>query len=700
LSRRRLLAASGGLTVLFASGCSALPRSVPVIPKRPAPTAEDGLAWVRFDGGSPASYTLYLPRVEMGQNIATALKQIACEELGITWAQLRLKLPHTSEIGRVKATVGSDSVKDYWVPLAQACATLRDAVAAGQTRGELRVQERPVQALRSLAAGQQGLELGFVGRSPALEQGEAIVRGLPLYVADVRRPGMVFGRVLRAPATPELPSRPRAFNADAARQVRGFVGLVQDPLLQLGLSEGLGVVATTPAALDAVAQALAVDWAVEGQATQDGLEAMLNVDTRLAQGGLRKRLASDGVDPAAPWTVDLGLEIPLAAHSPIEPRAAVAEWRREGRTDTLQLWVGSQDVFYQRDVMCRRFGLNEEAVVVHGLRVGGAFGGKTLCTVEMEAAVLARAAQAPVKVQWTRAQELRQGFHRPASSHRIRARVANGQLADWWHAFTSGHILFTNAVLPRWLQALTDFVGDDGVARGALLPYRAERQRIEFEPVRLPVFTGPWRGLGAGPNALAIEMAIDECARQAGLDPVAFRLSLATHPRLATVLKAAVAAAPAAPLAVHAARVGRGVACGIYKGSSYAAVVADVSVAPSGQVRVTRLTCAHDCGRVVNPDQVKAQCEGNLVWGLGMVLTDQLGLQDNQIAAASLAEAHIPRMADVPPMRVVLLPSSEAPGGAGETVIVAAPGAIANAIRAATGVRLQRLPVAPGLLRA
>jgi isoquinoline 1-oxidoreductase beta subunit len=254
-------------------------------------------------------------------------------------------------------------------------------------------------------------------------------------------------------------------------------------------------------------------------------------------------------------------------------------------------------------------------------------------------------------------------------------------------------------VLPAWLQRITDFIGDDGVARGATLPYRAQARRAEFDLVRLPVFTGPWRGLGAGPNVFAIESAIDECARKVSADPVRFRLEHAEDPRMARVLARAAEAArwgatpsPSKP----GARRGRGVACGIYKAMSYAAVVAEVAVdTASGRVQVTRMVCAHDCGLVVNPDQVRAQCEGNLVWGLGMVLVERLPVDGSRVTAQNFADSPIPRMADVPPMDIVLVDEGDPPTGAGETAIVASGAAIANAVRDAIGLRVQRLPLAP-----
>jgi isoquinoline 1-oxidoreductase subunit beta len=699
MKRRHWLA--GALTVSVLPGC-ALP-GIPVIPKRPKPTLADAAGWVRFRDDR---YTLFLPRVEMGQNIGTAFQQIACEELGVPWDAVALRLPTTREIGRVRATVGSESVKDFALPLARACATLREAVAAGHREGVIAPREVPLAELRSFGAGTKR----WVGHAAPLAQAEAIVRGAPLYAADVRLPGMLYGRVLRAPVSPELASSPKQADDAAARAVPGFVALVRDPLLLQGRSLGLGLVARTPAALDQAEAALAVQWEIErGEGGEGGFEQAdidraIDVDHRMKDGELRHSLANDRLDHNPPWDVDLRIDIPLAAHAPLEPRCAVAAF--DGRA--LNLWVGSQDVFYQGDVVARRLGLDHTDITVHAQRVGGAFGGKTICTVELEAAVLARALRQPVKVQWTRAQEFQLGFHRPPSSHRLRARVQDGRLVDWWHAFASSHILFTNAALPAWLQAITDVIGDDGVARGAALPYRALRRRTEFDLVRLPVFTGPWRGLGAGPNGLAIESAIDECARHAKIDPVQFRLNhldrATPHDaRLARVLKrvAADAGWPQARAAHPTAQLrGRGVACGIYKAMSYAAVVAEVAVEPaSGALQVTQLWCAHDCGRVIHPDQVRAQCEGNLVWGLGMVISDRLPVAVSRVAATTFADAPMPQLRDVPPMQVSLVDEGEAPSGAGETVIVAAAAAIANAVRDATGHRLQRFPVRADDLR-
>ncbi|MEM8795394.1 MAG: molybdopterin cofactor-binding domain-containing protein [Pseudomonadota bacterium] len=684
MNRRAFLKACGiGLVALIGGGAGVY-SAVPVIPRRPEPDLKVAAGWISYRDGA---YVLTLPRAEMGQNIATAMKQIACTELGAPWDAVSVALHDTARPG-TKPTVGSESVMLFTEPLAQACASLREAVAASLKTGQVDVVSRSRNELKVFQ------KAGLIGHSPVLSQGPEIVTGQPLYAADVDRPGMLFGRVLRAPASTEIPSRPLAWNEQAARAVPGFVAIVEEIGPAIGQAKGLGIVAKRPRALDVIADALSVDWEIAGNNPRADLPQAIDVDTALATGPL-PHISMDGTPEEGSWDVDLRFDIPLAAHGPIEPRAAVADWDGE----TLRLWAGTQDAFYIRDFVSDAFALSPDAVLVNSCRIGGAFGGKTICTVEAEAAALSINVGAPVKVQWTRAQEYALGFHRPPSSHRIKARLNEDRITDWDHAQVSSHIMFTAAVVPIWMQRGTDlFAGDGGVERGMAIPYRLGNARAAYDAIRLPVHTGPWRGLGAGTNALATESALDEAAHMAGHDPVAFRLTHIDDQRLATVLQevARVSDWADAPKSARKddMRIGRGIACGIYKGVSYAATVAEVMVAPDGQVQVTRLWCTHDCGLIVNPDQVKAQCEGNLIWSLGMVLSDTLPVENGRITAEFFSDAPIPRMSNAPGITVKLVETDAPPVGAGETAMVSGPGAIANAVFAATGKRPTAFPLA------
>lgn len=257
MKRRQFLAAAGAgaLTVTLA-GCSL----VPVIPKRPTSTADDALGWIRYENGR---YTLWLPSAEMGQQISAALQGLATAELGVPPAQVHLQLPSTRHIARVRATVGSASVQDFALPLARACATLREALAQGQTTGTLAARDIPASALRSLQPRAGGAQEA----AAAPGQLRAIVTGQPLFAGDTRLPGLLYGRVLRAPVSAEIASRPQAWDEAAARADPACVAVVQHPrLLQVG-SLGLGIVARRPSALDRIEAALAVQWQVdEGRA--------------------------------------------------------------------------------------------------------------------------------------------------------------------------------------------------------------------------------------------------------------------------------------------------------------------------------------------------------------------------------------------------------------------------------------------------
>lgn len=732
LSRRSLLALGGGITVGYLlPGCTLLPP----IPKRPAPTLADAQGWVQLT--PEGRFVLWSPRAEMGQNVLGGLRRIAALELGIDDEAVELRVPGSDDIARAKGTVGSDSMRELLLPLASACADLREAVltraaarlqtgvehlrltpdAVLATHGgrvalrdlaqpplQRAAQERPGGALRAIKAikAPGSPHTGPVPRPPAEPQHLALVTGAPLFAADVRLPGALHAAVLRPPWRRELGPTLEGWDHDAVRAVPGFVAQFTLPEL-----DGPVLVARHPHALHSMRRAAAVRWKPP-PGTPDP-ERMVDVDAAMAHGHPTR---DEGSVQDGPWTVDLRLDVPMAAHAAMEPRCAVARFSQtDGGQPRLDIWCATQDTFYVRDVMARDHGLPLDHITVHNHRVGGGFGGRTMAHAEREATCIARVVKAPIKLQWTREDEFIAGFHRPPSSHRVRLRVAaDGLVSDWWHTLSSSHVIFSSAGLPPWLQTFTDFVGDAGTSRGQQVPYAIARQRRSLQLTRVPLATGPWRGLGAGPNVLAIEAAMDAAARATGQDPVAFRLRhlahaqagdhLAEPERLAGVLRRVAKRAGAHPLPAPrpGVRVGRGLACGVYKGLSVVAAVAEVAVTAE-HIRVTRIWCSHDCGAMVDPRSVRAQVEGNLVWSLSLVLFDELTAPEARPVQTGLAGYPLPRITDMPQLHIDLVPSDGTPTGAGETAMVAGAGAVFNAIVAATAQQPGRLPVRAADLR-
>lgn len=697
LSRRQVLQGLGWTTAgvtIFAHRASAL-SLLPALPYRKDPSPEDAASWLslRPDG----RIEILMPRAEMGQGVTIAFRQIVAEETRFPIARVVATHPRTDRLQPTRATVGSDSIKDFAPSIAKAAAALGavlkrvgvvDGVAppggwATLTKSPRIIDASSVDRAKPISFSEKTTRR-VVGKPMATDQIRAIVTGEnPLYADDVRFSDMVFGSPLRAP---RLDATLTSVDDTPARALPGYLGLHR-------IDGYTFVAAANRGALERSLAAVKPNW-TGGDKTQADINQAIDIDRALARGALEHSVAADHFEPRRKPQIDLRLEVPMAAHACIEPRTAVARFDAAGKLD---IWTGTQDVTYIQAFLAKALGLRLDDIVVHNCRLGGGFGGKTICRVELEAAVLARALRRPVKVQWTRLDEFREAFHRPPSSHRIRARMtADGALDQWHHAFRSGHVIFTSAAMGPVLQFGTSFVADPGVQRGCMHPYATRQNRIEFEDVRLPVQTGPWRGLGAGPNAWAIETAIDALARYRREDPVALRKRLIAPqwPRLLRVLDRIALQTKWTDLK-STPTLGYGVACGVYKDMSYAAVVAEVMRA-GDQLRVNKMWCVHDCGVMINPDQVKAQVEGNLVWGLGMALHEELKVDRGHVSASSFADYAVPRFSDVPDMVIDLLSeANDPPSGAGETAIVAATAAITNAIAVMTGKPVTRLPWRP-----
>lgn len=716
VTRRRFLKATGwvagGVTVLYFGGR----RLLSTLPSFSMPGEDSGAAWIQIlpDGRC----RMLSPRAEMGQNASTGLAQIAAEELNLAVEEIDLRFPSTHEIPQVLITAGSMSLARYSEPVARAAAALRE-------RLRQRAAERAGLGLADVDDGSGGfvlpdgrsvsygdladgepvvLDAGEVpearlysfdpkrpqkqvGRGAAPHQIEEVVRGAPVFASDVRLPGMLFGRSVRPPARNAALAR---VDESRARSIPGLVQVVKDP--ERGF---VGVVCETPGSAQAAIEAIDVTWKLPAPFDQKTIDALVDVDAALAQGDLEHSPLGDRVHPEPAWDVDLRFDVQLQSHAMQEPRAAVARFGGAGGRGSVEIWTGSQDPFLVQRLAARDLGLSNERVTVHPCRMGGAFGGREHYDVERDAAHLARAVGRPVKVQWSREVEFRAARNRPASSHRVRLRAdEHGRLSDWWHAFVSGRILFARDRVPGWLRVPGRLIGDLGVARGCKPPYAAARRRVEYRDVDLPVDLGSWRSLGATPNTFAIESAIDELARARKLDPVELRLrNLAPeHERLAACLRRARALAAKVDLQPG---VGRGYACGVYEEKSFVAASADVRVdAASGAIRVLRMCCVQDVGLAVNPDQLEAQVQGNMVFGLGMALVERLEIGASDIASQNFDRYPIPRIVDTPELEIeIVRPRGIPPAGAGEAALIVAPAAIANALRDATGHRYTALPI-------
>ena len=366
-------------------------------------------------------------------------------------------------------------------------------------------------------------------------------------------------------------------------------------------------------------------------------------------------------------------EAAYVAHVPLEPRAAVARWD----AGHLTVWTATSTPFRARQELAAELGIAEASVHVIVPDFGGGFGGKHGSVVALEAARLARAAGQPVKVQWSRADEFRAGYLRPAAVIDVASSAGPaGDMLGW---------SFTN------INA-----GQVGLAT----PYRVPHQLLRYQPAAAPLTQGSYRALAATANNFARESHMDELAAASGVDPLVFRLRHLDDERLAAVLSAAAAEigwpGSASGVPADPDRIGTGIAIGMEKGGRVA-TAARVHVAGDGMLRILSLVTAVDCGAVVHPDGLTNQVEGAVVMGLGPALFEQIDFTGGRILNASMTEYRVPRLADVPvDLRVVLLDRPDQPSaGGGETPIIAVAPAIANAIFAACGVRLRQMPFAP-----
>jgi len=628
----------------------------------PGSSASHGGAWIHV---SPSGMVrAFIGKVDVGQDNRTAFRLLVAEELAMDLDRVTMVQGDTDVCPYDMGTFGSRSMPDAGEALRRAAAGARRALTDLGGPSQLGDGCRLVvlNAEPSLVAVS---DRRLVGRSREVPGRLDAVTGHRRFVSDLVRPGMAHGAVVR-PTVPGATLR----SLDRGRaELIGGVTVVEK-------GSFVGVVADDPATARRGAAAIDAEWDEPPPIGED-LAYYLRTHAAAAAGWEREIDEATGDVTGALAVASESLKATYTtaylAHVPLETRAALAEW--DG--DRLTVWTGTQLPFGVRSQVASALEVDEANVRVVVPPTGGAFGGKHAGGVATEAAILARAIGRPVRVHWSRAEELRWGTVRPMAVIDVAAGLdRDGELAAW------------------------DFLNVNAGPAALAPPYRTRTRRLRYQPAHSPLRQAPYRGMAANANNFARESAIDELAHQCGEDPLQFRLRRLGDDRLVAVLRTAAErfgwADGIRSGTVEAECNGRGLAVGLEKGGRVA-TCAQVRVGPDGQVAVVRLVTAYDCGTVVNFDTVVNQIEGATMMALGGALLESLPVTGGRLADASLTRYPLPRFADLPDIEVVLCDRPDLPSaGAGETPMIAVAPAVANALFEATGRRLRDLPLTPG----
>lgn len=704
LSRRQLLAGGGALVI----GLS--------LPFRGAPRAADGQpfvanAFVRI--GTDDSVTIISKHIEFGQGTYTGMATVLADELDADWSQVRVEsAPSNPEIynnltwGPAQGTGGSTSMANAFMQMREAGAIARAMlVEAAARRWQVPAAEITVnrgRVVHPLHDG--GLRFGQLATDAAMLEPPADVRlkdpkdftligrGVPrvdtpekldgsaVYGLDIRRPGMLTAVLARPPL---FGATLKGYRDETARAVPGVEDVVETP-------RGVAVLARDFWAAQTGRNALEIDWDLARAETRSDEDIAADFEALAATPGQTARTDGDveAALAAAATTVDASYVLPYLAHTPMEPLNCVIELGPDG----CELWLGSQIQTIDQTVAAQILGLPFEKVRINTLLAGGSFGrrGSGDGDVVSEAAFIAKAidGRAPVKVVWTREDDVQGGRYRGLYVHRIRAGLrSDGSIAGWRQRVVGQSLAKGTFMEPMLMHNGLDVTSVEGAAN---LPYAVADLTVELHDVDLPITTLWWRSGGNSHSAFAIESFIDELAHAAGADPLAFRLNnLPPGSRQARVLQQAAAMAgwdnPAAP----------GRARGIAVHETFGTVVAEVaeiSRHPDGGPKVDRVFCAVDCGLTVNPDIVRAQVEGSVGYGLGAFLREEVRLDGGRVRQSNFHDYLPLRIDEMPEVTVEILPSEAAPSGIGEPATPPIFGAVANAWFALTGERVRRLP--------
>jgi isoquinoline 1-oxidoreductase beta subunit len=661
-------------------------------------------AFIRIAGDGQV--TLVMPQVEMGQGVYTSIAMMLAEELDADFPSLKLEhappdeAHYANPMLGVQATGNSNSIRAFWKPLRSAGATAR-AMLVAAAAGQWGVDS----ASCSTSAGQvihggSGRKLGYgalVARAAALKP----PANVPL--KDPKNFTLI-GKPLKRFDTPDKVDGKAVYGIDAMPAGVKFATLAACPVF----GGKVGHVDDSKAkAIAGVKQVVVLDdlVAVVGDtywSAKKGLAALdvrwdegpnANVDSAMIWNDIRQASTKKGAIAKAIGDADKGLndgdkleaayELPFLAHATMEPLNCTVHITPAG----CELWIGTQIMARVQSSVAQALGLPPQKVTVHQHLLGGGFGRRLEPDMAIKAARIAQHVDGPVKVIYSREEDIQHDVYRPIYRHLLAASLKDAKIQGWSHRITG------SSVVARWLPAAyTHDVDFDGVDSAVDMPYGIPNFRVEYvrrEPLHVP--TGFWRGVGPNSNVFAIESFMDELAKKAGKDPVDFRISLLDKtPRLkASVQLAAQKSGWGQPLP---ARTGRGI-CAQVAFASFIATVCEAEVDENGEVKLRRVISVVDTGIAVNPDTVMAQIQGGLVFSLTAALHGEVTIAKGRVQQGNFNDYRMLRITDVPDIEVHVVKSGEAPGGIGEAGSTAGPPALGNALYAATGIRLRRLPI-------
>jgi isoquinoline 1-oxidoreductase beta subunit len=715
--RRSVLKAGGGLVIAFSWFGSSTALGFATGKPQPGDAAAaraDGSpafapnAFIRI--GTDGSIRLVMPEVEMGQGSYTGQATLLAEELCVDLDQVTLEHSPPNEalygleVQGGQVTGGSNTIRGTWVLLREAGAVARTmligaaakrwGVPAAQCQVERGVVHHAA-THRQLAYGQVATDAShqpvpdkpellsaksyrLIGKSLKRLDAPAKTNGSMTFGIDVRVPGM---KVAAVEIAPTVGGRVRHVDDQRARAVHGVVDVVV-------LGDAVAVTAGDFWTARKGLNALAIQWDPGPHAalSSQAISAEMAGLSATGKGLVAKEVGAGAKEGSK--RVEAVYTLPMLAHATMEPMNALVAVRKDG----CEIWVGTQVPTRVVDVAAKITGLPADKITVHNQYIGGGFG-RRLETDSVEQAVeIAKHVAYPVKLIWTREQDIARDFFRPPyHDHLVATLDAKGYPATWRHRSTS------DSVLDRWSPA---DMGKDGLdsdcVDGAIEPpYALPNLKVEWVRQRLPkdLKIGWWRGVGASHNLFPVESFVDELAHAAGQDPVAYRRAmLDKNPRARAVLDLAASkfgwdSAPKGP------RIGRGVALGVSMSTLICAMV-EVEVTPQGEIRLRRATAAVDCGIVVNPDTIVAQVQGGLVFGWSAALYGEVTLKDGAVEQQNFNDYRVMRLNEVPKIDVYMVPSTELPTGIGEPPTAIAAPCLANAVFAATGIRVRDLPIA------